>query len=262
MKYIAIMRMSVKRQFAYNWSVFFNVFTSVISILILSYFWKTLYPDDRTQYGYMLNYAIVAQLLGTFYASSAAKKLSSGIKTGAISVDLLRPWNYILGLFSEDIGAVVVNFTVMTIPVVIIARIFFGFYFAAPLRLLMFLISVLLSLVLLFLIKIMIGMFSFWILEAQSMLILINVVINFFSGQFLPDWIMPDRLKDIMNSLPFIWIYQKPIEIYLSGMSRSALDFHGYITFLLMQFLWISALSAVLLFMWKRAVKKLAIQGG
>ena len=60
-----------------------------------------------------------------------------------------------------------------------------------------------------------------------------------------------------MNVLPFVWMYEKPISIYLGqGIVGE------YIKILFMQLLWIVALDLLLLWLWRVAVKKLCVQGG
>ena len=87
-------------------------------------------------------------------------------------------------------------------------------------------------------------------------------MINLLSGQFLPTWMMPQWLEKIMNALPFIWIYQKPISVYLGTAAEGYIVGNDYFQVLLMQLGWIIGLYILVLGIWRIAVKKLSVQGG
>lgn len=260
--YLQLLRLGQRRVFIYNYNVIMNIFVKLISILILQKFWKALYADDLHNYIFMVNYAIVAQMLAVIYYINAPNKLAYNIRTGGISTELLRPWNYIITLLFEDLGAMSGNLAVVVLPLILISRLCFNFTMPKLESLLIFIVCVILAYIILFLIKIIISMLCFWVIEASSFLILINVVINLLSGQFLPSWLLPSGLKNVMNAMPFVWTYQKPIEIYLSKLNGTLFTISDYLSVLHMQMKWITCLTVILVLMWKIAIKKINIQGG
>ena len=248
--------------FAYKASMVLIILSSIASIFILQKFWFALYGNDYSQYLYMANYAIISQLLGIIYRINAPNTLASQIQSGAISVQLLRPWEYINALLFEDLGTIIGNLLSSGVVLFISAKLLFDMQIPPVANIILFLISAFLGFMLLFLVKILVAMVCFWVIEASSLLILISTVIDLLSGQFLPTWMMPEWLEKIMNALPFIWIYQKPISVYLGGGGDSGVAAVDYYQILLLQAGWIIGLYILVRLFWRIAVKKLSVQGG
>lgn len=262
MKYIKIMKLGIKRVFVYRTGILLSLFSSLVSIFILQKFWLTLYGDNQAQYHYMANYAIIAQILGIVYQVRSPNTLSSRIRTGAISVELLRPWEYINALLFEDLGAIIGHLLSSGMLLFVTSKLLFNMQIPSIGNIILFFVSAFLGFLLLFLVKTLVAMACFWIVEASSLLILINVVINLLSGQFLPTWLMPVWLEKIMNALPFIWIYQKPISVYIGEAGGGLGVETEYFQILLLQLAWIVVLYMLVLWIWRVAVGKLSVQGG
>lgn len=261
-KYIQLIAMGYKKKLIYNKENILNIFVSVISIFILRMFWKTLYPNDYVQFEYMLNYAIVAEILTIIYNFDAPNRLTNKIRDGGIAVELVKPWTYLISLMFEDFGTIIANLLVRGVPVFLISIFVYDMHIPNLLCGVLFMISIGCAFLILYYVKIMVSMISFWVVEAWSFIFLIDIVIKFFSGQFLPSWIVPKWCESIMYKLPFIWIYQKPIELYLS-VDASAVDLcKSYLSIIGIQFLWIIGLSVLSIIVWKRAENKLVVQGG
>lgn len=259
--YYKMFKISVKKQLVYNWEVLFSCLISLFSMLMLACFWKAIYANDVTNYKRMLQYAVVAQILGTTYDIDAGDRLVGFIRDGSLSVELLKPYNIVIRLFTENFGKIVVKTITCSIPTFIAATLIFKISVPSILNILFFFVSVILSMILLFLVKVCISTICFWIIEAWSFLILVNTVILIFSGKFLPDWVMPQSFKMLMNRLPFIWMYQKPIELFQNQSSNADIGI-SFLKLVLMQGSWILALVLLLSIIWKVSMKKLVVQGG
>lgn len=261
MKYLRVVKMGMKKDLVYNWSIVFNIASSILSIFILDYFWKAVFYNDYDQYIYMLSYSIISRILVIFYALQGPYSILDHIRTGNITTYLLKPWNYFLNLLSEDVGHIIVSCVTCMLPMIIITVLLFGSTIQIDYSansIILFIISISLSFIILFLIYSIVHMISFWIIEASSLTFLLGVVISFFSGKFLPDWMMPDGIKWLMEKLPFIWIYQRPIELLLNPVVLSKDITYVFLT----QLLWIAVLALICVVMWRKAMNKLIIQGG
>ena len=254
------MSLGIKKVFIYRFSMILILLSSMASIFIMQKFWLAIYGNNPSQYFYMANYAIISQLLGMIYRFRAPDVLTGRIRSGAISVELLRPWEYINAILFEDLGTIIGNLLSSGLVLVVTAKILFSLYIPTARNILLFLISALLGFLVLFLVKTLVALACFWLVEANAFLILINVVVNLLSGQFLPSWLVPRWFEKIMNILPFIWIYQKPISIYMGVAETEAIDEICQILF--MQFIWVVILYIVIMKVWQVAVNKLSVQGG
>ena len=70
-------------------------------------------------------------------------------------------------------------------------------------------------------------------------------------------WFFPNSLVVISDFLPFKYIYFVPTSIFLSKSDPTA-----SVLLILQQFLWIIGLTLVEKFVWRKAVRKLVVQGG
>lgn len=262
MKYINILRVSMKNKMVYNWSVLLDVLIALIAIAVPVYLWRGVYSFNESIYTYMTNYAIVANIIGLVYNIEATDKIADHVKSGLVSYELIRPVNYIFRLFAEDLGAMIVRIFTIVIPMMIVSFFMFDFYIPKPHVFLVFLMLLAFAVVIMFLVHIIVSMLNFWFFEASSFMILLEIAILFLSGRFLPDFLMPDFLKPLLYSTPFILIYQKPAEIYLSMYRDDALNTNFLLQIITQQFLWILALLAIEVILWYAAKRKLVVQGG
>lgn len=254
------MSLGIKKKFVYKFSIILILFSSMASIFILQKFWLALYGSEPSQYLYMANYAIVSQFLGILYRFGSPNNLANRIRSGAISIELLRPWEYINAMLFEDLGTIIGNLLSSGVVLIVTAKLLFDFYIPSVGSILLFFFSALLGFLVLFLVKTLVALSCFWLVEASALLVLVNVVVNLLSGQFLPSWMAPEWFEKIMNALPFIWIYQKPISIYMESVEAGG---NGEIyQILFMQFVWVVILYIVILKVWRIAVDKLSVQGG
>lgn len=262
MKYFKLLKLGVKKVFIYRSSIILILLSSVASIFILQKFWYALYADNSAQYLYMANYAIIAEILSIMYQLKSQNILAQRIRSGAISVELLRPWEYINALLFEDLGTVIGNLLTKGVALFIVAQLVFDATIPPIGNIVMFFLSGFLGFLLLFLMYMLVAMMCFWFVEASMLLTLLDVVIRLLSGLFLPTWLMPGWLEKIMNALPFIWIYQKPISVYLGAADGGAVIGSEYFKIVALQSIWIVVLYVVVLRVWRIAVDKLSVQGG
>ncbi len=78
-----------------------------------------------------------------------------------------------------------------------------------------------------------------------------------FSGALLPLWFMPQWLQDFIKFTPFDSIYFTPICIYLGQVPSEDI----FMT-IVRQVIWLGILFVIGQILWKRATKKLVVQGG
>lgn len=258
MKYIYMLRVNLRKNMIYKASCIIDIVVAMVTIIILKFFWQTMYADSYEQYRYMLNYAVFTNIISVIYNVSVYNSLINKIRTGDICIDLVRPWNVITSLFFEEWGIKLSKIVTDVIPVSLICVLFFQIQGQTPVRFLLLCVSVFLSSVILFLVKICVSMICFWIMEAWSLLLLVDTIVLVLSGKFVPSWLMPEFFQQIMKCFPFIWIYQKPVELYLSDQfsAMSLLALFGMYLF------WILLLLLVTRIIWGRAANKMIVQGG
>jgi ABC-2 type transport system permease protein len=100
------------------------------------------------------------------------------------------------------------------------------------------------------------GLIGFWYMRGWQSTI-IWILNRLFSGAYIPLWFFPQILVTISYFLPLRLMYFAPISIFLGTVTP--LD---CLYIILQQFGWMFVLYAVIMVMWRAAIKKLVIQGG
>lgn len=253
----AMVYMGIKTKFAYRSGAILNIAVSAFSVLILAVFWKALYPGNVEMQKYMIRYAALSQILSTFYAVES--KLPEDIRSGDIALSLLKPWNYLAVMLQENIGKMLGNLILVGLPAFLICFLVIGLENLKWTKLCYFVFSVLLAFLILYLVRILVELSCFWIIEAWSLVFLSDVIVRIFSGSFIPSFLMPAWAQSIMEALPFIWIYEMPLRILLESEEAAGVNM-GYVFSL--QIVWIVILTILTAMIWKRGRKRLAVQGG
>ena len=102
--------------------------------------------------------------------------------------------------------------------------------------------------------------FGMWAFTAISMDALFQVkkhLIRLLSGSIIPIWFFPDWLADILNLLPFVYIYQLPLDIYIGSASEQDISRR-----MMIQLVWFILLAGIFLLLSKKSLKKVMVQGG
>lgn len=254
----AMIFIGFKQKFIYKKAALLTICVSAFSVLILCLFWKAIYPDDPMMQAYMVRYAALSQILSVFYVVES--KLSGEIRNGNIAVSLLKPWNYIIAMLQENIGKMLANIFLVGLPVFLICYLLIGFGNFIFFDIIKVMFTIILAFTILFLVRILVELSCFWVIESWSLVFLSDVIIRILSGSFIPSFIMPEWGKNIMQSLPFIWIYEMPIRIFLDNSDGLPGIHSGKVV--LLQLFWIAVLSGIIAVVWNRGRKKIAVQGG
>jgi ABC-type uncharacterized transport system permease subunit len=98
---------------------------------------------------------------------------------------------------------------------------------------------------------------AFWTLETNGVGLLYLYVNQFFAGALIPLWFFPDWLRTLAELLPFQTQAFLPLSLYFGRLQGTeALRALGIEVFWCVV-LWVSAIVV-----WKRAIRRIHIQGG
>lgn len=182
--------------------------------------------------------------------------INDKIRSGEIAMDLMKPMNFMAYTFSIYIGENIANFVFRTIPLAVIAVVFWRTFIVDFHFIGLFLISLILSFILNFIYSFIIGLIAFWLMVTWPLNMLLNSIYKFFSGVWIPTFLLPFGLNLVSSVLPFKYIYSCPMNVIL------ATDFKTAAMQLLYQLLWCVSLYVLSLIIWTCGRKKLVIQGG
>lgn len=260
MKYITMAKISIKRSLAFKYNIILEIIISMINIIILQNFWSFIYSENIEKIFFMSNYVLIGEIISSCYSFKTPERIIKSIKTGLIEIDLIRPWNCILAYFFEEIGSLITNIIFKCFPLFLIFSVISKNSILSMKDFFILILGIFLGLIILFSIRFMAILSAFWFNEALSFLILTDIIIKLFSGKFIPSWLMPNCLNNVLKFLPFMWIYQKQIELILSNKDKLAIKL---ITNLGILSFWAITLILLLNYTWyKKVLKKMSINGG
>ena len=82
-------------------------------------------------------------------------------------------------------------------------------------------------------------------------------LLRLLSGSIIPIWFFPEIVANVLRTLPFVYIYQLPISIYIGKGDRLE-----QIAQMKIQFLWLTMLFALFFVAQHRITRKVLVQGG
>jgi len=261
-KYIYIIKTQIIKSMTYEFSVYGNIFLQTIIMITSAYFWKALYKGQESVGAVdaesMLTYIIISSMMSVLLITNVEKRIEMSVGKGTVATDMMKPVNLFGVYFAEDLGSVFALVFQNMLPILIIGIIFIKVPAMADVSALpLFVIAVLESFMINWLIAALFGMIAFAAVSIDALIQVKKHLIRLLSGSIIPIWFFPSGVAKVLSSLPFVYIYQLPLSIYI-GKGERAEQIAG----MKIQFLWLVALTAVFIFAQKRVTKKVMVQGG
>lgn len=260
--YFYVYKIRIQKSLAYHYDVYGNILMQCIIMFAAAFFWRALYAGETVVQGVaaeqMYIYTVVSTAMSVFFMNDVEQRVMRSVEKGTIAVEMLKPINLYGIFFFEDLGKLTALFFQNLIPIVLIGSIFIAV--PKPASVVAFLLFIA-SLVMAYLIHwLLAACFSMWAFTAINMNPLLQVkkhLIRLLSGSIIPLWFFPDWLASILNCLPFVYIYQLPLDIYIGkeGMGN-------ILPRLGIQAIWVVALFVLFMILQKNTLKKVMVQGG
>ncbi len=259
--YGAMAAMVPKEFLAYNIWAWMQFVVQILSMTIFVYFWRAVYANTNTIAGLnlqqTLNYILLAQVLTPMVETRAIFEFGYLIRSGQISMELLRPLDLQLAWYVQNLTRLAL-FVIQELPLFLIAIIFFGLQLpASPLAWLAFAVSLLLGQSVLFFFDWIFACIAFYSTETWGLSVVRIGMATFFSGALVPLTMMPGWLQDIAAVLPFAQAIYVPISFF-SGITPVSNAPQVW----LVQLLWLVGLILISRWVFRGAVKQVTVQGG
>ncbi len=259
--YGAIAAMVPKVFLAYNIWVWMQFIVQILSMTIFVYFWRAVYANTNSIAGLnlqqTLNYILLAQVLTPLVETRAIFEFGYLIRSGQISIELLRPLDVQLRYYVENLTNLGL-FVLQELPLFLIAIIFFGLQLPTnPLAWLAFATSLVLGQSVLFFFDWIFACLAFYSTETWGLSVVRIGVATFLSGALIPLTMMPMWLQDIAAALPFAQAIYVPISFF-SGITPVANAPQVW----LIQLIWLVGLWLISRWVFNVAVRQVTVQGG
>ncbi len=252
----------IQKSIAYKFDVFAGIVFQCIVMFATSFFWKALYSGTETAKGVpvedMLTYTVISSVMSVFLSPNVEDRVISSIRQGTVATDMLKPIRLFGVYFAEDLGYFTSLIFQNALPILIIASLCITVPKpASTVAFLLFFASFAMSFLINWLFSAIFSMWAFRVLDMSPMVQVKRHMIRLLSGSIIPIWFFPEWLAGVLKFLPFVYIYQLPLELYIGkGTFSEQLPKLG------IQALWLVVLLCVFLFLEKRALRRVLIQGG
>ena len=261
-KYIFICKTRIIRSFTYKFDVYGNILMQAIIMITTAFFWKAVFGGETYGNGVtadkMLVYTVMSSALSVMFTTGVERRIQQSVQKGSIATDMIRPANPFGIFLAEDIGSLIALVFQNLLPILIIGSLLVKPpIICSPAAIPLFAASLILSMGINWLFAAIFGMWAFTAISMDALFQVKKHLIRLLSGSIIPIWFFPDWLADILNLLPFVYIYQLPLDIYIG--SASAEDIRRR---MIIQLVWFTVLAAAFLLLSKKSLKRVMVQGG
>lgn len=258
-KYFSIIRQGFLQASAYRFNAVMGVVASVLYLVMLYAIWGSISSAGELSgsLSQVLTYILVGQVISNSVFVSVEDFLGDKIREGTIVNELKRPISLRSHIYFYKLGETAFNTVARSLPILGLGIIFLDLQTPSLQNGLFFLVSLFLSFNLVFSFSFLTSMLIFWTKIGWGIRAMRSNIQQVFSGVLFPLYLLPGFLVPIFDSLPFKWMADGPIRIFLMQATSSQIY-----NILFLQLAWTIVFIILSSLAWKIARKKLTIQGG
>lgn len=264
-KYVRTFEMGLETALEYRINFAVSLIGAIYPIFIQTFLWTAIFDatPGAELYGYtyrqMLVYTFLAGLVVRIVRTGFEYEIMDDVKNGKFSRFLVQPLGYFPFRLANFLGQKLPGLImILSILVILLVGLYLFWDFAPGAeRIVLFLLTLLLAMVLNFLIFYCISAMAFWIVEIGFLFEGIRIVIILLSGGIFPLEVFGPRFVQITNLLPFKYTVNYPINI-LNGR----LDMPQIAEGVLLQIVWSVVCVLLANVLWRIGSRRYVAVGG
>jgi ABC-2 type transport system permease protein len=264
-KYLSFFRLRFHMGLQYRAAAIAGCVTQFFWGGMLTMIFSAFYRTDASAFPMTLEatitYIWLQQAFLAFYmAWMMENEIFDSIVDGTVGYDLVRPVSVYRMWFARSLANRLSRGVLRCMPILLFAALLPSPYgIMAPAGItafLWFLLSMVLGLFVTVALCMLIYMLTFFTISPQGLRILFLSFNEFFAGGLIPIPFFPDRLRTVMELLPFASQQNTPLRIYSGDITGQAV-----FTAVALQLFWLIVLLLSGELLWSRASKKITLQG-
>jgi ABC-2 type transport system permease protein len=263
-KYYAFFITSFKNIQVYKLDVLLKVVSSFVLVIALREVWIAIYGSSGGELSNsgvsmedMATYAMLSVVVRALLAPDLGWEIGWKVQQGDIILDLHKPWSFQWMHLSGSLGNSLFGIIYIVVPLFISIIIFFPISFPSGWQSAAFLLSLLFAFLISFAVNFMIGLLAFYFTEVWGFEFLKSAIVEICSGSFIPLWLFPHMLAQILQWLPFQGIYYIPLSLFIGKITGADILYS-----LVFQAVWAVLLLGLCNFVLHKAQKLLITTGG
>jgi len=265
-KYLAIFRIRFINALQYRAAAIAGMATQFVwgfmEIFAFAAFYRVNPSAFPMEFSQVVSYIWMQQaFLALFMMWFWENDIASSISQGSIAYELVRPLDLYNRWFCQAAANRMARALLRCSPILIVAFIIPQPYrMSLPLNLtqfMLFIVSAGLSLGVVISFSMLVYISLFYTLSPVGIRIIVAVLSDFLAGATIPLPFFPDRIRAIVELLPFASMQNMPLRIYSGNITGE-----DAIKGIALQFFWLCALFIIGRCAMNRALKKVVVQGG
>jgi viologen exporter family transport system permease protein len=247
---------------AYRFEVSVFGMILVSRIFLFTLLWRALYQPGQVSGGMTLQqaigYSVLAAILeGHRDVAHLVDSFPDRIREGTVAYLFVRPisplanfWMLNVGAIAYRLGWIVVGGSIATalglLPV------------PANLAVLgLSIVSLLVAECVIIYLDLFIQLVGFWTIESWGILPVYWFIVQILSGSLVPLWFFPGWARTTLLALPFAAAASTPVSLYVGRIASSQA-----LLAIALQLFWLAVLALVGRLAWRRAERRVVVQGG
>jgi ABC-2 type transport system permease protein len=258
----AQIRANMQYQFTYPHELFTDLLQMLLQMLVFRQVWIALYAGRDAHAGVTLAQAVTYQLINVIvvrlFATWVLWSANDRIRSGDIVFQISRPTYYGHLMLFEFVGQSFTKLATTSVPMFVVVCLLFrptlpssGYVWTS------FGVSLGLGFLTAFYVDYILSLIGFWTTELSGLFWAKDSMIAILGGTYLPLWIYPPVLRQLLTFLPFQGISYTPVAIFVGQIGLSQLP-----RAFAVQIAWLVILAVGSRGLYASAMKKMAVQGG
>jgi ABC-2 type transport system permease protein len=246
----------------YIGNILFGFVGYFIMLFILFNLWQYLYSDPKELInGYnmsqMVWYVIITEILWmTIGGRKLCKKISNDVKSGNVTYNINKPYNYVGYSLFQHLGDIFVKGIIYFILGMLVGLLFLHkFPVISPFGFIIVILTCVLALIISALILTSIGLIAFFIEDSNPLYWIYSKFILVL-GTIFPIEYFPSFLQKILVFSPVYVVSYGPAKLFVDFSLEKA------VSIILAQSIYIVIAYSVCLFIYKKGVRKINVNGG
>lgn len=263
-KYLSLTRAGIIESLQFRLATVVMVIGNLLYLIVVYFLWKAIYASAGTDivngmtFSDTLIYLVLANALFNFMETYIVWNIGLDIKSGQISVDLLKPMEYRRYMFWSCSGSFVTQFFFTFLPAfIVVAAVTHGaIHFG--INLLFFVISVIMAVSINYSVDFFVSTICLYTESIWGINIMKQVIVMLLSGAAIPIAFFPEPLKTIVYYLPFQSIYNAPLSVLLDANPQP----QTILTTIGTQLFWCIVMTVFSKVFWKISLRQITVNGG
>jgi ABC-2 type transport system permease protein len=267
-KYGTVFSVAISDRLTYRTDFLFATLMRFLPLVSIAFLWTAIFQGSGAKEiaGFtaeeMVAYNLMVFISRAFSSMPGlAIGIATDIRDGQIKKYLTQPIDMIGFLFMSRVAHKLVYYLLAAGPFALVIFLCRGFFPESPTPVIWFwfLVSLVLSFVIGFMLEASIGLIAFWTLEVTSLAYLTMSVVYVLSGHMFPLDLLPSPAAETLKWLPFPYLAYFPAKLFLVGnrMSTELLTFE-----VLRMIGWAIALTLLVRRLMSRGLRRYSAFGG